>query len=176
MYKLTWELYKIDSAIRKLIENNIDDNGELNPNVEQDLFGLNLDNERLLLDLAVLIKERHRLAEIHKLEAEAQREKSAKALNAAEKLEQMIKNHLPNDKSISDSRISLSYRKSESVVIDYDDTVEHFSGPEWVDRGYARHIPEKYEPDKIALKRAIKSGQQVPNGVKLIVNYNLQVK
>jgi hypothetical protein len=57
----------------------------------------------------------------------------------------------------------MNFRKSESVEVS-----------DLLDQNY---IVEKvsYQPDKIAIKNAIKEGKTV-NGAALIINYNLQIK
>jgi len=48
--------------------------------------------------------------------------------------------------------IKLQIGRDESVVID---------NPEWISKSLYRHIPESWEPDKTAIKKAIKSGEDV---------------
>jgi hypothetical protein len=57
----------------------------------------------------------------------------------------------------------MNFRKSESVEI-YEGLDQEF-------------ITEKvsYQPDKIAIKNAIKEGRQI-NGAALVTNFNLQIK
>lgn len=100
-------------------------------------------------------------------------EEEIKRLNALKKARQNAVDKLKNN--ISDAMqlfgilevkaptFKMNFRKSESVEI--------FEG---LDQEF---ITEKvsYQPDKIAIKNAIKEGRQV-NGAALITNYNLQIR
>lgn len=65
---------------------------------------------------------------------------------------------------LSTPRAALSFRRSESVTI---------TDPQMLSEEYKRYKPA--EPDKPAIKRAIKSGITVP-GAELVEKRNLQIK
>ncbi len=68
--------------------------------------------------------------------------------------------------SISTPLLKLSFRKSEAVEIDNEDSVP---------RHLAIHKPESWVPNKVAIKEAIKAGEQVP-GARIAERHNLQIK
>lgn len=66
----------------------------------------------------------------------------------------------------SDAQIAIGTRKSEAVVID-DQSALPFE--------VMRHIPESWEPDKIAIKAAIKSGESII-GARIEARQHLVIK
>jgi hypothetical protein len=84
--------------------------------------------------------------------------------------EKMVKMSLPQGKKISDVRVVISWRKSETVEIDkeFDD---------WDNNAdYCRYIPGRWEPDKAKIKAAIKETGEIPLGVRLESHNHLQIK
>lgn len=98
------------------------------------------------------------------IKAFQKRKKSAE--NTAERLKNSIKNAMEKagKNNLETARAALSFRKSESVNLTD-----------------VKAIPVKYmkfkdpEPDKTAIRKAIKDGQSVPGAI-LIKNRNLQIK
>ena len=94
-------------------------------------------------------------------DAFAERERAAKA--KAESLKAYLQNALQGD-AYKSTRVNISYRKSSSVVVD--DVL---------------NLPPRFvkfkdpEPDKIAIKEAIKNGEEV-NGARIENNVSIIIK
>lgn len=86
--------------------------------------------------------------------------------NQSASLERFILSVLRPEEKLKDSRVSISWRKSESVVVECE--------PEKLP---AKFVKEKitYSADKTAIKEAIKSGVEVPF-CKIEQKQNLQIK
>ena len=99
------------------------------------------------------------------LNAEKKRfeEREAKAKKKAESLRMWLAEAL-NGQAFSTVQCAVSFRRSESVDVKTD---------------AAKLPPEmvrtKYEPDKTAIKEALKSGQQI-EGCALVTKYNAQIR
>jgi hypothetical protein len=139
--------------------------GELTPELEEAL----LINEQNFTEKAInygyVIKTFESEADI--LENEIKRLNALKIARtkAIDKLKVTISNamQLYEILEVKAPTFKMNFRKSESVEVS-----------DLLDQNY---IVEKvsYQPDKIAIKNAIKEGKTV-NGAALIINYNLQIK
>lgn len=159
-------LYEMTMERRNALDNiEVDENGEL--------IGLEA-LEALDLQIAdkteacgIVIKELKAQAEMIAAEEKALKERKESKIHKAEKLTEYVANMmLMNDMpSLETARVKMSFRKSEAVVV----TDEAL-------------IPKDYmvetvtvKPDKVGLKKAIKSGEDIP-GVVLETRSNLQIK
>lgn len=139
--------------------------GELTPELEQALIITQENLQEKAINYGYVIKNFE--SEVDIIEEEIKR------LNALKKARQNAVDKLKNN--ISDAMqlfgilevkaptFKMNFRKSESIEI--------FEG---LDNEF---ITEKvsYQPDKIAIKNAIKEGRQV-NGAALVTNFNIQIK
>ena len=88
-------------------------------------FPLNDEFERLegeratkLLNIGAWIKSLRATEAAHKAEQKRQGERAKVLGNKADRLESLISCHLANGEKLNDTRCALSFRRSESVVID----------------------------------------------------------
>lgn len=157
------KLYEIDRAIDDFFMNNIDpETGEMT-NLDE-LEGLQMEREQKLENIGIAIKNIR--ADIEALKAE--RENISKRIDQAQRqansIEAYLAYALQGDK-LNTSKVKVTYRKSDSVVID--------------DLG---RVPERfikvettYTPMKAELKKAIKEGRDI-DGVHLETKNNMVVR
>ena len=152
-------LYEIDQQIMSCVDM---DTGEI---VDMDkLSELQIERETKLESVALWIKNLK--AEEAALKAEkdafAEREKQTKAKR--EKLSEWLTGAL-NGEKMSTSKVSISFRKSESVKISDIDAIP------------MNYIVETIteSPDKVAIKNALKKGLEVP-GCELELKNNISIK
>lgn len=125
---------------------------ELSMQYDEKIEGIGLWIKNLLSDMEAYKKEK---------EAFAEREKAAKA--KAESLKKYLASALDGQK-FSTAKVAISFRQSEAVTI-----------------AEGAHVPDEYirrkvteEPDKTALKKALKSGENIP-GVTLEKTQSVQI-
>jgi hypothetical protein len=161
-------IYNILEEHQQLI-NRIDDNdGELTCEIEAMLSISEQQLQQKAVSIAYLSK--HYKNQIDAVDSEiarlsAIRKRLMKTVNWAENAIDYAMYKYGIEKIEMDN-IKISFRNSEVVEIDDSKLLS----PEFL-----RVIPAKSEPDKIAIKQAIKEGIDVP-GVKLITKRNLQIK
>lgn len=151
-------LYQIEEAIMDCVDM---ETGEI-IDIER-LDQLQMDRDVKIENIALFIK--NLLSDVAGIKAEkdnlAQRQRVAE--NKANNLKKYLAGYLAGQK-FSTSRVAISFRKSESVNVQ--DLTE---------------IPKEYlkykdpEPDKTAIKAALKAGKDVP-GAELVQNQNIQIK
>lgn len=125
---------------------------ELSMQYDEKIEGIGLWIKNLLSDMEAYKKEK---------EAFAEREKAAKS--KAESLKKYLLSALDGQK-FSTAKVAISFRQSEAVTI-----------------AEGAHVPDEYirrkvteEPDKTALKKALKSGESIP-GVTLEKTQSVQI-
>ncbi len=164
-------LYEIADEIARLdLSEFIDDNGEivdefsLNLTTEM-LNSLQMDKTKKILDIACLIKSKRAENDARKIEISKQQKRIKSNENSVDWLIEYVKNNSEPLEKFSDSRASISYRKSESVVV-----------------GSVYDLPGQYvrrktiaEPMKAEIKKAIKDGESV-HGASLQENQNMVIK
>ena len=139
--------------------------GELTPELEQALMITEANLQEKAINYGYVIKSFE--SEVDIIDEEIKRLNALKKarINAVEKLKNNISDamQLFGILEVKAPTFKMNFRKSESVEI-YDGLDKEF-------------IVEKvsYQPDKIAIKNAIKEGRTV-NGAGIIINYNLQIK
>lgn len=139
--------------------------GELTPEIEQQLQI----NEEQLKEKAINYGYVIRSFEYDNdvIDAEIKRLKQLKEQkeNAIDKLKNAVSDamHLYGIEKIDSPTLKLSFRKSESIEVS--------------DNLDKKYLIEKttLQPDKNAIKQAIKQGEQVEGAV-LVTNYNIQIK
>lgn len=151
-------LYEINQAIMACIDS---ETGEIID--MQKLAELQLEREQKIENVALWYKNLLSDAEQYKAEKNAFAEKEQKAKNKAESLKNYLDFALAGD-NYKSARVNVSYRQSESVIIDDIDILDE------------RFI-KFAEPtaDKVAIKNALKAGEDV-KGVHLEQKSNIQIK
>lgn len=165
-------LYDIDNRILEIIERGfivdeetgeiIDAHDEVNAKLEE----LEFDRTAKIENIALYIKNMESLIVSLKAEEKA----LADRRRAREKRIENLKNYLAssmvvaNENGIETSKVCISFRKSESVVVN----------EEILDRKYFNE-KVSYTPDKTAIKKAIKDGATI-DGAYIETKQNLQIK
>ena len=153
-------LYEIDSAIQKCLTVD-EETGEVA--VNEELFSqLQMERERKLENIACWVKdlsaESKAIREEEKALADRRKSVEAKAAKLTEWLQRVL-----DGQKFESARCKVSYRKSESVAIADEEIIP-------ID-----YCIIKTQPDKAAIKAALKSGEEVPGAV-LETNYNMTIK
>ena len=151
-------LYEIDTQITECFDT---DTGELLD--AEKLENLMIEKENKLENVALWIKNLKADAAMYKAEKTAFAERQAAAERKAESLTEWLKNAL-NGQKFKTEKAEVSFRKTSKVeVLDIWELNEDFV---------------KYSdptPDKAAIKRAIKAGEEV-KGAKLIDDISMTIK
>ena len=165
-------LYNIDNKILEIIERGFvvdEDTGEIIDSAEEvnaRLEELEFDRTAKIENIALYIKNMESLVVSLKAEEKA----LADRRRAREKRIENLKNYLTssmvaaNENGIETSKVCISFRKSESVVVN----------EALLDQKY---FNEKvtYTPDKTAIKKALKDGATI-DGAYIETKQNLQIK
>jgi len=139
--------------------------GELTPELEKQLEITESNLQEKAINYGYVIKNFE--SEVDIIDEEIKRLNALKKarINAVDKLRNNISDamQLFGITEVKAPTFKMNFRKSESVEVS-----------DLLDQTY---IVEKisYQPDKIAIKNAIKEGKIV-NGAAIIINYNLQIK
>lgn len=162
-------LYEINAELENLLAL-ADEDGELPAELFDRLDQLDIEKEKKCLDIVCVIKSMNAEAAAYKDEIDTLNYRRAQAIRQAERLTAYLAEHAAGE-SYKNSRASLSWRKSEAVVVDNDFFVH---GDDMVNQGYAN---EKIEvrPDKAAIKHALSKGFEVP-GCRIERRLNPQLK
>lgn len=149
------KLYEIDSKIQSLIDQ---DTGEvMDP---QEFENLAMQREEKIENIALACKNLAAEAEALKAEKQAFEARQKAAENRLKWLKGYLAYVLDGQK-FKTTRVEVSFRKSEAVVVDGD-----------VPEAYLVYKPE---PDKVMIKQALKFGVQVP-GCRLETKNNVSVR
>ena len=137
-----------------------DETGEI---VDIELFEqLQLTKEEKLENMALWYKNLLSDAAQYKIEKDLFAEREKKAKNKAEKLKAYLDQYLNGDK-FNTTKVKISYRKSEKIVIDDIDLIQE------------EYIKIIREADKTAIKEAITGGHEI-TGAHLEQSNNIQIK
>lgn len=158
-------LFNIKQEYINLVNTIIDNNGELSPELSQALAINETELKEKAINYGYVIRSFEYENDI--IDAEIKRLKALKEQKekAIQKLKDAVSDamNLYGIEKVESPALKLSFRKSESIEIS-----------ENLDK---RFMIEKVtlQPDKVAIKEAIKKGEQV-DGAVLIINQNLQIK
>lgn len=151
-------LYEIDTQITECFDA---DTGELLD--AEKLENLMIEKENKLENVALWIKNLKADAAMYKAEKTAFAERQAAAERKAESLTEWLKNAL-NGKKFKTEKAEVNFRKTSKVEVldiwELDEDYMKFTEP---------------TPDKAAIKRAIKAGEEV-KGAKLIDDISISIK
>ena len=159
------KIYEIDAQIEEILASAVDENGEVDPDAMAQLEALQMERDSKTENLACVVKNHRATAEAIKAEIKAltqrAKDEEAQADRAAEYLRFILKGE-----RISTGKVFVSYRTTQSVEISDDfwfgakDEFLRYADP---------------EPNKAAIKAAIKAGEVVP-GACLISKTSMIVK
>lgn len=151
-------LYEIDEQIMACVDM---ETGEIID--EEKLQMLQLEFEKKVEGIALWIKNLLAEAKMVKEEKDALATRQKSCENKAESLKKYLENAL-NGEKFKTSKVSISYRKSESVQVD---------DIERLDDDYLKYTAPT--ADKTKIKQALKQGIEL-EGVHLVENNNIQIK
>lgn len=157
-------LYDINKQIEEAVENGFVDaeTGEILD--DSALNELQMARDEKIENIAIMIKNYKAEAEAIKAEKMNLAARQQTMENRAEWLKRYLASNLDPGEKVSTPRASISWRKSETVEVE----------DIW-------KIPDQYlkrrdpDPDKTAIKAALKAGEQV-TGAMLVTKNNLQIK
>lgn len=162
-------LYEIDKAVFTVLDDGLvvdEETGEIVFDADK-LDALETKRNTKLEAVALYIKSLEAEAAAMKAEEKALAERRAVREKEAERLRRYLSDSMQalGDTKLETARVALSFRKSESVVIEDQAAlpVEFLK------------VKMTETPDKTAIKKAIKSGATV-EGAALVENKNLQIK
>lgn len=161
------KLYEIANAIANFEPEVDETTGEL---LNADLLDrLNMARETKIESIALYIKNLNALA----ADIKAEKQNLDERMKATERKRDSLKRYLASvlaGEKFETGKCKISYRKSESVEVS--DTFA-----EWAKQNAPDLVTETVtvEPDKKAIKEALKSGKTV-DGARIVENQNLQVK
>ncbi len=153
-------LYQIDKAIEELLEKSFnftvdEETGEVTfEDHSAEVEALQIERAKKLEAVALYIKNLDALTEDIKAEEKALAERRKAKEKKAEYLRQYLGNSLiaANEPGFETAKCKVAFRKSEAVIVD----------EEKLDKAFIKEtIKTEYKPDKTAIKKAIKAGQEV---------------
>lgn len=157
MNNLQFQIFQIEAAIMDCVD---EETGEILD--FEKIQSLEMTREHKIEQLACLYKNTLAYAEKVKEEKQKLAEWQAKAEKQAEDIKNFLSGYL-NGQKFKTPRVAISFRKSDKVnVLDLE------SVP-------SQYIRVKKEPDKKAIKEAIKSGEKV-KGVELLEGKSISIK
>lgn len=153
-------LYEIDKAILTLLDEGFnytvdEETGEVTfDDRSAELEQLQIDRAEKLEAVALYIKTLDALAEDIKAEEMALKKRREAREKKADNLRQYLGNSLTtaNEEGFETAKVRVSFRKSQAVIVD----------EEKLDKAFIKEtVKTTYAPDKTAIKKAIKEGQEV---------------
>lgn len=161
------KLYEINEELRSIMEDIVvdEETGEIIGEIDYEkIKALQLEREEKLENMALYVKELRSEVDALKSEVKKLNERTRVKENKIKSLSNYLDFILKGMKTnrFETSRVLISYRKSEAVLVD------------------ESKLPKKYmkvelSPDKIEIKKLLKSGMIV-KGAQLVEKQNLQIK
>lgn len=153
-------LYDIENEILACVD---EETGEV---VDLDrLAALEMERDKKIGNIGCWIKDLKAEAEALKAEAEVLKKRQSVAEHKVESLKQYLQTFL-NGEKYKDSRISISYRKSQAVNVA--DDLDLYTLPD-------DYLRVKVEPNKTAIKEALTNGEKI-EGCSLVENTSMIIK
>lgn len=149
-------IFQIDAEIMNCVDM---ETGEVID--EAMLDQMQMERDKKIENVALWIKELRAEADAIKAEVAKLNERKKVAENKAESLRQYLEYALAGEK-FKTPKVAVSYRKSEAVLITDIDAL---------DKRFLRY--KDPEPDKAAIKKAIKCGELIVDGARLVINTNM---
>lgn len=163
-------LYEIDSRIRAIIDgiyDAADEDGVVEEIDFTELKQLQEDRKTKLENIALYIKNTEAEADAIKAEEEKLTARRKRLENKAKRLREYIINSMKENKDepLKTARCEVSIKDNEKTdITDLESIPEEFI-----------KVKVEKNPDKTAIKKAIKAGQTVP-GAQIIINTTLTIK
>lgn len=160
-------IYEIDQEIMNLLSQVDEETGEVLFD-EEKLAGLQMERDQKVENLALAYKNLTAEAKAIKAEEEALAKRRKVTENEAERAKSYLEFVLGGD-TFKSPKVAVSYRKSESVEVTAD-----FAPWAYENAQNLLRLREP-EPDKTALKKALKEGQNIPFA-SLVSKQSVQIK
>jgi len=162
LYELNEEIYLAENEVDLWAEEHEGDVTDCP--FDKILDGLKIEKDEKLLSLAAWFKNINSDAKAIAEEIKILTNRKRVISNKAERIKDYVSFNLESGKKLSDSKIALSWRKSQSVSVECE----------------AKDLPSEYQKIEISanktdLKNALKAGEAI-EGVTLSDNLNLQIK
>ena len=158
------KLYEIKKEILELLQD--DDMDMTDPQVIARLTAIKMEREEKISNIARLYKSLEAEADAIEGEAKKQNDRAKSKRNKAEWLRRYLSANYIFETPFEDQYCKVSFRKSESVDV--------FKGIDEIPEQFVRTKITK-EPDKTAIKDAIKAGEKIDFAV-IIEKKNIQIK
>lgn len=160
LYEINRMLEEAIVEVNKMAEEN---EGEVPDDWSKFLDDIQMERDKKLLDVSRYIKTLNAKSEAIKNEEKNLKAKRASLENASERLISYVEKYINKGEKIEDSNTTLSWRKSERVIVDSES-----------------NVPDKFcvverKAQLAAIKTAIKTGEEVP-GAHVEQFLNLQIK
>jgi len=160
------KLYEINAALEALLEQVDEETGELTCDMEQ-LEALSLERDEKLEGLALSTKNDRAEAEAIYAEIDNLSKRARALKNRAERKSEFLERML-NGEKFQTPRVAITYRTSQAVELT----------PEFLEWAITQDKFLRYkdpEPDKTAIKAALKAGETVP-GAEIVTRSNMSIK
>ena len=163
-------LYEIDNELLGFLDkllDSVDENGEVQDVDTKQLDDLNAAREQKIENIALYIKNLDAEAQAIKTEEANLKNRRIRLENKAEGLRSLLSRsmQLHEENKFSTARCSVSFRRSEAVVIDDLDLLDSEFKTEIID----------FKVDKTQIKQKLKEGADV-SGAHLEEHQNIQIK
>lgn len=159
-------LYEINKELQELIFSAVDDDGVFDEEFESEINGIALLREEKLLNCAKYIKNEMAFIDMIKAEEKALSARRKSIENRVEWIKKYVLSNMEAGEKVKDAQAQISTRKSEAVEL-IDETL--------IPKELCNHIPESWKADKMAIKKAIESGEDI-KGAKIVQRLNLTIK
>lgn len=166
----TLRCYEISDLFRTAMERAVDpETGELTDSGVAEIRALTATSHHSAADLACMVREIELEADAINNAMKYMSERAQRLNNRAQKWRGYLIDTLDcmGSNAIRDARITVAIRTNPSSVRIIDNAD--------IPLGYCREIPGRTEPDKTALKAALKAGEIIP-GVELVVTRRVVIQ
>jgi hypothetical protein len=173
------DVYEVEEKLKYLIENNVDENGIIDPEVEAQVNDLYEEREFYIGQLVNLIKNAEALADgIDKQIAELQERKRI-VLNRIPWLNYQVLRNLKEGEKIEADNYKITWRKSTSVDTSMVDAEKIWN--EDKDNVVFLEMVNKvekveYKLDKKKILAYYKEGMKIPDGIEIVKKNTMTIK
>jgi len=158
-------LYEINNDLQNALLNLTDEDGVIVEGMEDQIDSLFSAKNDKLLNCAKYIKQQIANINMLKAEEDALKARRKSLENRSKWLMEYVRNNMELGESAEDAQVKITTRKTASVnIVDFDSLPTEF----------VKVIPEEYKADKMAIKKAFKSGEVT--GAELTESFSVGIK
>jgi len=164
-----WSLYEIDAELRRVLDEVVDhETGEINAEGEARIDALQRQRDKLVLDLACVVKEARAERDAIKEEIERLKKRAEACDKRAESVARQVHRFVQPGEKLKDPRVAIGWRRSRAIelLVSVDDLGDAF-------------VRVKREPDLGALRETLESpfDSAILDGVaKIVERQHLQIR